>query len=843
MNAQIADASKSQPSTTPAAPAETTTAPKHVDPAIIRTGRSGHQDGNDTMQVLTLTAAAIQTYGWVSRRDADASDGKLVPTAAIVDTAINGDGYDAIGLREELEAAVTDEIRAYAVAAREYAIALSDRDVSDYAYQLRLAATEDTVGPRHFATLVSAVSSYQRHLQDQTIRHITATSTWQGQKGDKVSFDARVLAARSYNRHRRGGGQSAATTLYLADASGNLWTWRAPNLNAFRDGTYVHVNGKIKGHDTTDGHRQTELGRCVLTPIDQPADWSGTHKDTTSPPTEAAPPPAGPEPRRAGPPPDRAQQLTETPEPPAESAGTPPAATVAVTAPINLDAWAAGPGTRASADDITWLSDVLTSLANDPQTQMWALANSLDNFTHPFANMLANTFMDAFEERIDLLRWAYFGDKQDQAALQEAATEAVHAAVRSAARVQAIAARAEAEPEATEPAGIPDDDEPHVDPDHTAEPERGAGTPGPDQAEPASSDDLDQREQQIRYRQIALKIEEHAAGYHRSTGSAHRYIAEMVDATPTELEWIKTHIADHPEVLGLPYRTPAQWDQVRQRRGEEAFQQAEAAHAAGDLTSALDCLDEARACGVLSLAEWHAGREFVLTHATNEIRSPPTPSHETPDRREKPQQQTPHDVALSDRQTRVRQRQLVLALEQYGPEDEQNPGDGLRGAAETARATEQERKWMADYAQANPQVLEGERLGDARIHDINRKAGRKAFAAATEAMRRGDFDLALARLDDAEVHCPDGHPDRGGTWDHYRRIVRSKAAASAEGEPGTAAHSVSKRKDSAIRERSGPAALARAGHAARRPALTADSSRAPADPAPPTTTTRNAHGR
>ncbi|MDG4793115.1 SNF2-related protein [Micromonospora sp. WMMD1082] len=843
VNAQIADASKSQPSTTPTAPAETTTAPKHVDPTIIRTGRPGHPDGNDTMQVLTLTTAAIQTYGWVSRRDADASDGKLVPTAAIVDTAINGDGYDATGLRQELEAAITDDTRAYAAAAREYAIALPNADVSDYAYQLRLAATEDTVGPRHFATLVSAVSSYQRHLQDQTIRHTTATSTWQGQKGDKVSFDARVLAARSYNRHRRGGGQSAATTLYLADASGNLWTWRAPNLNAFRDGTYVHVNGKIKGHDTTDGHRQTELGRCLLTPIDQPADWPGAHKDTTNPPKEAAPPPAEPEPRRAEPPPDRAQQLTETPEPSAESAGTPPAATVAVTAPVNLDAWAAGPGTRASADDITWLSDVLTGLANDPRTQMWALANSLDNFTHPFADMLANTFMDAFEERIDLLRWAYFGDKQDQAALQEAATEAVHAAVRSAAGVQAIAARAEAEPEATQPAGIPDDDEPHVDPDHTAEPERSVGTPGPDQAEPASSDDLDQREQQIRYRQIALKIEEHAAGYHRSTGSAHRYIAEMVDATPTELEWIKTHIANHPEVLGLPYRTPAQWDQVRQRRGEEAFQQAEAAHAAGDLTSALDCLDEARACGVLSLAEWHAGREFVLTHATNEIPSPPTPSHETPDRREEPQQQTPHDVALTDRQTRVRQRQLVLALEQYVSVDEQNPGDGLRCAAETVRATEQERKWMADYAQANPQVLEGERLGDARIHDINRKAGRKAFAAATEAMRRGDFDLALARLDDAEVHCPEGHPDRGGTWDHYRRIVRSKAGASAEGEPGTAAHSVSGRKDSAIQERSGPAALARAGHAARRPALTADSSRAPADPAPPATTTRNAHGR
>ncbi|GIJ29997.1 hypothetical protein Vqi01_51590 [Micromonospora qiuiae] len=709
VNAQIADASKSQPSTTPAAPAETTTAPKQVDPAIIRTGRPGHRDGNDTMQVLTLTAAAIQTYGWVSRRDADASAGKLVPTAAIVDTAINGDGYDATGLRQELEAVVTDDTRAYAAAAREYAIALPNADVSDYAYQLRLAATEDTVSPRHFATLVSAVSSYQRHLQDQTIRHTTATSAWQGQKGDKVSFDARVLAARSYNRHRRGGGQSAATTLYLADASGNLWTWRAPNLNAFRDGTYVHVNGKIKGHDTTDGHRQTELGRCVLTPIDQPADWPGAPNDTTTPPTGAAPPPA-------------------EPEPPAESA----------------------------------------------------------------------------------------------------------------AGVQTTAAQAGAAPEATELARAPDGDEPHVDPDHTAEPEHGAGTPSPDQAEPASSDDLDQREQQIRYRQIALKIEEHGAGYHRSTGSAHRYIAEMVDATPTELEWIKTHIADHPEVLELPYRTPAQWDQVRQRRGEEAFQQAEAAHAAGDLTKALDCLDEARACGVLSLAEWHAGRDYVLARDTDEKPLPPTPSAEAPADHQPSRSQTAQEAA--DRQSRVRQRQLVLALEQYGPGYQHLTGDGVRYAAEAARATDQEWDWMASYAQANPQVLEGERLGDARIHEINRDAGRKAFAAATEAMRRDDFELALARLDDAEVHWPDGHPDRGGTWDHYRKIVRSKAGANAKGAPATAANSASGRQDSASQERLGPAAIAKVGHAPRRPVPAASFGRAPVDPLAPVAISRT-HGR
>ncbi|MFI7025142.1 hypothetical protein ACIBMZ_20735 [Micromonospora sp. NPDC049900] len=824
VNAQITESSKSEPSAAPTAiSAEATSPLRRVDPAIIRTGRPGHPDGNDTMQVLTLTAAAIQTYGWVSRRDADASDGKLVPTAAIVDTAINGDGYDATGLRQELEAAVTDDTRTHAAAIRAHAIALHDHDVSDYAYQLRLAATEDSVGPRQFATLVSAAASYQRHLQDQAIRHTTATSTWQGQKGDKVSFDARVLAARSYNRHRRGGGQSTATTLYLADASGNLWTWRVPNLNAYRDGTYVHVTGKIKSHDTMNGHRQTELGRCLVTAVGQPADWPGERTHTIRLPTEASPPAPAPE-----------------PVPATGPAATPPVATVAVTTPVNLDAWAASRGARASADDITWLSDVLTRLANDPQTQMWALANSPDDFAHPFATMLTNAMMDLFDERIDLLRWAYFGDKQDQIELQEAATEAVYTAVLSAAEEQATEAQADEEADAVQPAGSPDGDEPHVAPNHRAESE---STPNrAAEPNPAIGDDLEQREQHIRHRQIALRIDEHAAGYHRSTGSAHRYIAEMVDATPAELNWIKTYIADHPEVLKLPYRTPDQWDQARQRRGEEALQQAEAAHIEGDLTRALNCLDEARACGVLSRHEWEAGRTYVLTHDVSENPSPPpTMGAETPEHHEEPQSTPHHEPA--DRQPQVRHRQLVLALEQYGPGYHRITGDGVRYAAEAVRATEQEWQWMADYAQANPQVLEGKRLSDASIYEVNRKAARRAFAAATDAMRRGDFDLALDRLDDAEVHCPDGNPDRGGTWDRYREIVRSKAGASAEEVQATAGRSVSGGQDPVTQEGSGPATLAETGHALRGAAPTADSGHGAMKSGGSANSTRSVHNR
>jgi hypothetical protein len=298
---------------------------------------------------------------------------------------------------------------------------------------------------------VSAVNSHQRHLQDRAIREATAESTWQGKAGDKVSFDAKILATRSYTRAGRGG-HTTATTVYLADVSENLFTWRAGNLNAFRDGTFVRVNGRIKGHETADGHKQTELTRCVLTPIDMSA---------KSPP----------------------KPLSRVPGSRSEPASVP-----AVAPPLTIEATSASP--------------------DDPAEQ-----------------------------------------------------------------------------------------------------------------------------------------------------------------------------------------------------------------------------------------------------------SPPEPD------------------PLALRRAQVRQRQLVLAIEQYGPSYQRVTGDGVRYASEAANATREERDWMAEYVRTNPQALEGESLGDGRIRDINRQASRQAFAAATAAITKADFKGALDRLDDAEVHWPAGHPDRGGAWDKYRAVVLRRAAS------------------------------------------------------------------
>ncbi len=585
VNARIAEQSASAPPGSPP-PAEGLASPgsppdmenekRRIDPGIIRPGRPGRLDGNDSMQVLTLTIAAINTYGWASRRDADASGGNLVPTAAIVDTALNGDGPDANALRAELEALITDETREYATAVRAYATTLTDRDSSEYAFQLRHAAAEETVPQRHFSALVSAVNSYQRHLQDRAVHEATAKSTWQGRPGEPVDFDAKVLLCRTYSRERAGR-QSAVTMVYLADPSGNLFTWWAPNLNTFREGAFVHVAGKIKAHEIAEVHQRTELTRCVLTPTAAPPDRPASETATDLQAVCRAD-----EPELAP---------VEEDRPPAPPSPIPARAVSSV----DLSGWIPGPGARATTAEVAWLIDTMTALANEPQVQAWALANEVENFAYPFAERLSTVFVESADQQPDLLGWAYFADGQARMALENAAADAVYAAITS-----------------------------------TAE---GPGRTRLDETLPDTVDidgDMAKREAKIRQRQIILKIEEYAAGYQRVTGAGYRYVAEIVDAAPDEREWIKNYINEHPDVLELPYRTPAQWDEIHRTRGDQALQKARFAADSGDSTTALDCLDEARECGVLSERDWHAIRHHLHDSQPSERRKTLTHGAEEP---------------------------------------------------------------------------------------------------------------------------------------------------------------------------------------------------------------------
>ncbi|MET8528932.1 hypothetical protein [Micromonospora sp. NPDC005172] len=130
-------------------------------------------------------------------------------------------------------------------------------------------------------------------------------------------------------------------------------------------------------------------------------------------------------------------------------------------------------------------------------------------------------------------------------------------------------------------------------------------------------DDPKRRLALIRQREILLAFDEYGPGYHRVTGDGCRYVAEIVNATPAEWEWIYAHARTHPEVLTQagPAHNPEQWRQLRREQGEAAFRAADAAFTAGDAIAVLDHLDEARALGAIGPEQWERLRLAVATAA------------------------------------------------------------------------------------------------------------------------------------------------------------------------------------------------------------------------------------
>ena len=491
LTAQIEESSRPEP-TGPAEPDPTAAAgpavpARRVDPAVLRTGPLGRPDGNDTDEVLLFTAAAIQVYGWASRRDSTASDGQLAATATIVDTALNGEGYDAAALREELEQAITDDTRQLAQAARAYAAALPDDSFSDYTFQLRTAAAHDEVPSRQFGVLASAVNAYQRHQNDLALQQATPGSQWQGQRGERLDFDAEVLAVRTYSTERRSG-QGATSTLLLADTEGNLYSWRAPTLHALAAGTFVHVTGTVKEHADLYGHPQTNLSRCKVSRIDQPAD--APHRvpaSTTDAPESAVEAAAGPAatapqdtaaPAVGEPAVEEPERDTREPVPAPEPARDLPPA-IAVDR-ITLDDWIAGHDAdltqlwSGTAADQAWIEDHLTALANDPWVQTYARARrDVEEFRFSFDDDLTNRLIEGLEanERDGFLQTYFSRDPQFRDSLTDFAARTIYDTCRNptpapdqtAADRDTIAADVDTAADILTPAPLTDTDEPSPD--------------------------------------------------------------------------------------------------------------------------------------------------------------------------------------------------------------------------------------------------------------------------------------------------------------------------------------------------------------------------------------------
>jgi hypothetical protein len=116
---------------------------------------------------------------------------------------------------------------------------------------------------------------------------------------------------------------------------------------------------------------------------------------------------------------------------------------------------------------------------------------------------------------------------------------------------------------------------------------------------------------------------------------------------------------------------------------------------------------------------------------------------------------------LQQRRAKIRERELLLALEQWAPAYRNVAGDSLHYVFEIAGATEEEQAWLRK--QAVPKV--------SRSAEDLRAQGRQANADASAAFLAGDYDRARDLIDDARVYGA----LLDGEWARLHEFIASRA--------------------------------------------------------------------
>lgn len=153
-----------------------------------------------------------------------------------------------------------------------------------------------------------------------------------------------------------------------------------------------------------------------------------------------------------------------------------------------------------------------------------------------------------------------------------------------------------------------------------------------------------------------------------------------------------------------------------------------------------------------------------------------------------PTSHTDTAAELTARRARVRQHELLLLLEQWGPGYQRVTGNGVRYVAEIAKATNEEWQWLADHVRSHPDVFDVPERGHDAWFDLRRERGRTAYAAALSAFDSGDYTAARDRLDDALAYRELAEPEWRRLHDHITATAsRLKADTSTGAEADTGA--------------------------------------------------------
>ena len=219
------------------------------------------KNGYELLNFLSMTAAVIREFGWISKTAAEKSIKLTIPTSNTVE-----DHLSSAKRNPKLKwAERQDEDWGTAQAAIDYALNL--KPGSDYEHNIHTLARSGEVPYRQVGFAASMIRAYQRELEQKQAENDRHSSFF-GSPGERIrQHPVAVAYVRGWDS------DYGFTTLYaMKDDEGHLFIWKTTadvslGKSIIVAGHPAFLTGRIKDHTEYRGERQTIMTRCKLEEI------------------------------------------------------------------------------------------------------------------------------------------------------------------------------------------------------------------------------------------------------------------------------------------------------------------------------------------------------------------------------------------------------------------------------------------------------------------------------------------------------------------------------------------------------------------------------------------------
>ena len=223
-------------------------------------------DKVDTLHALALTSAYIEKYGWTAK--SACFDGSKTATASYVSCHFGPRSHLTSEEKQYLEQfdSLSQDPKHIERSTKVVAWIKDDlaiRAKSDYELNLVTLVTKDLTESKHLGIVCSAVSAYQRAMNQQVEYSKRAELNKNSKPVGEVGKRFRDLPVEVTFLKSLESNWGASTLVKFRDETGNILTWFASGDRDFEVGQKTKITATVKAHNEYNGIMETQVSRVV----------------------------------------------------------------------------------------------------------------------------------------------------------------------------------------------------------------------------------------------------------------------------------------------------------------------------------------------------------------------------------------------------------------------------------------------------------------------------------------------------------------------------------------------------------------------------------------------------